>query len=82
MKNYEVKVLFDFNDTEEKTEAGTDTPRRAGDVFNCTKERYEDLKKHNAVMLMGIDEFKENVSRETKEEKPKRKNKKKIDTVE
>lgn len=82
MKDYKVKVLFDFNDKEEKTEAGTDTPRKAGDVFNCTKERYEELKKHNAVMLMGIDEFQENVSRETNEEKPKRKTKKKIDTVE
>lgn len=82
MKNYKVKVLFDFNDTKEKTEAGTDTPRRAGDVFNCTKERYEDLKKHDAVMLMGIDEFKEDVLHETKEEKPKKKGRKKIDTVE
>ncbi len=80
MKDYKVKVLFNFNDKEEKTEAGTDTPRKAGDIFNCTKERYEALKKHNAVMLVGIDEKEEET--EKNEEKPKKKGRKKIDTVE
>lgn len=94
MKNYKVKATIKFNDTVEKTEYGTDTPRNIGDIFNCTKERYEELKKHNAVTLVGIEEIKEevkqvvpaeDVSHETKEEKPKKKatkSKKKIDTVE
>lgn len=59
MKNYLAKALINFNDMEEKTEMGTDTPRKIGDVFNCTKERYEYLKSKNAVMLVGIDEIKE-----------------------
>lgn len=59
MKNYKVRALFSFNDTAEKTEAGTDTPRKKDDVWNCTKERYEFLKDHNAVVLVGIDEIKE-----------------------
>ena len=82
-KNYVVKATINFNDTAEKTEYGTDTPRKIGDIFNCIKERYEYLKRNNAVILVGINEIKEeNVSRETKEEKLKRKTKKKIDTVE
>ena len=73
MKNYKVKALYDFNDTVEKNEHGVDTPRKAGiSVWNCTKERYEYLKNHNAVILMGIDEIKEepkvNISKETIEE--------------
>lgn len=71
MKNYVVKALIDFNDVEEKTETGADTPRTANvSVWNCTKERYEYLKEKNAVMLVGIDEIKE-------EPKPTKKNKKK-----
>lgn len=68
MKNYLVKATMMFNDMEEKTEAGTDTPRKIGDVFNCTKERYEYLKSHNAVMLVGIEKVKEE-KEEIKEEK-------------
>lgn len=75
MKNYLVKALIDFNDMEEKTEAGTDTPRIIGDVFNCTKERYEYLKSKNAVMLVGIEEIKEKAP--VKKEKPKKTTKKK-----
>ena len=59
MKNYKVRALFSFNDTVEKTENGTDTPRKNGDVWNCTKERYEFLKDHKAVELVGIDKIEE-----------------------
>ena len=58
MKNYIVKALFNFNDVEEKMANGADTPRKINDVFECTKERYEFLKSKNAVMLVGINEFK------------------------
>lgn len=67
MKNYLVKATINFNDMEEKTEMGTDTPRKINDVFYCTKERYEYLKEHNAVMLVGIDEIKEQSVIEKKE---------------
>ncbi|MBP5694459.1 MAG: hypothetical protein J6X03_03275 [Bacilli bacterium] len=67
MKNYVVKAIIDFNDVEEKTEMGTDTPiQRNVSILNCTKERYEYLKEHNAVELVGIDKIEE-----VKEEKPK-----------
>ena len=66
MKNYLVKVLFDFNDTMEKDKDGNDTPRTKNDTFCCTKERYEFLKSKNAVMLMGIDEIKEEKPKKTK----------------
>lgn len=59
MKNYVVKAMYAFNDMEEKNEYGCDTPRKVGDIFNCTKERYEYLQSKGAVMLMGIDEIKE-----------------------
>lgn len=92
MKNYIVKATRNFNDIEEKNEAGKDTPRIAGEsVWNCTKERYEYLKENNAVVLMGIDEIKEEIPEEVKEnvkkvinnqitkveKKPKKKNSKK-----
>ena len=59
MKNYKVRALFSFNDTAEKNQDGVDTPRKKDDIWNCTKERYEFLKDHNAVVLVGIDEIKE-----------------------
>lgn len=55
MKNYFVKAIIAFNDTMEKDKDGKDTPRTKNDTFYCTKERYEFLKEHNAVELMGID---------------------------
>ena len=62
MKNYLVKAIIDFNDIEEKNEAGVDTPRKANEsIWNCTKERYEYLKSKNAVMLVGIDPVEENL---------------------
>ena len=68
MKNYIVKALFNFNDVEEKNQYGGDTPRIANEsVWHCTKERFEYLKSKNAVMLVGIDEIKE----EPKKEEPK-----------
>lgn len=79
MKNYVVKATRQFDDTQEKTEYGTNLHRNIGDVFNCTKERYEFLKQNNAVMLVGIDEIKE---AKIVEEKPKvKKSKKKDDKV-
>lgn len=80
MKNYVVRATRNFNDVVEKTEDGTDTPRIAGQsVWNCTKERYEFLKENNAVILVGIDEIKEEKQVEdvVKEEKPKVTKKKK-----
>jgi hypothetical protein len=57
MKNYIVKVTraSGFNDTVEKNEDGVDTPRKYGDIFNCTKERYLFLKQNDAVVLRGIE---------------------------
>ena len=67
MKNYLVRARINFNDVEEKNEYGCDTPRKAGQSqWYCTKERYEFLKKHNAVELMGIDEIKEEPKLEAK----------------
>lgn len=37
MKNYKVEVISNFNDLEEKKD------RVVGDVFKCTKERYDYL---------------------------------------
>lgn len=60
MKNYIVKAIRNFNDVVEKNEFGLDTPRTAEvSIWNCTKERYEFLKQNNAVVLMGIEEVKE-----------------------
>ena len=60
MKNYVVKALINFNDTAEKLPTGGDTPREANkSVWNCTKERYEFLRSKGAVMLIGIEEIKE-----------------------
>lgn len=70
MKNYIVKALIDFNDVEEKNEIGGDTPREAGkSVWNCTKERYEYLKTHNAVILVGIDEIPQDSTKKTTKKK-------------
>lgn len=56
MKNYLVKALINFNDNEENG-----AKRTPEDTFYCTKERFEFLREHNAVMLLEI----------KKEEKPK-----------
>lgn len=76
MKNYVVKAVRNFDDMEEKNEAGGNIPRFANiSIWNCTKERYEYLKNHNAVILMGIDEVVEEPKEETKK-KPTKKGKK------
>ena len=85
MKNYKVRVIRPFNDMVEKTDDGKDRPRKINELFYCTKERYEYLKLHKVVELMGIDKtpaeqvvdtYKQEV---TKISKPKRKKKKDTD---
>lgn len=70
MENYIVKALINFDDVEKKVKREKDKS-----IWNCTKERYEFLKSHNAVMLMGI----EKVEEPKVEEKPKRIRKKKVE---
>lgn len=75
MENYIVKALINFDDVEKRVKREKDKS-----IWNCTKERYEYLKSHNAVMLMGIEEIKEEKPIQEKvEEKPKRTRKKKIE---
>ena len=77
MENYIVKALINFDDVEKKVKREKDKS-----IWNCTKERYEFLKSHNAVMLMGIEEIKKEEIKpiENKvEEKPKRTRKKKVE---
>lgn len=59
--------------------------RKKGEEFECLPERAEYLSGKNESKLKVIDVIEvipdENVSHETKEEKPKKKGRKKIDTV-
>ena len=48
MKNYKVEATMKFTDKEENVK------RNVGDIFETTKERYEFLKKNNAVKLIEI----------------------------
>lgn len=48
MKNYKVEATMKFTDKEENAK------RNVGDIFETTKERYEFLKKNNAVKLIEI----------------------------
>ena len=50
MKNYKVEAIMKFTDKEENVK------RNVGDIFETTKERYEFLKKNNAVKLIEIAE--------------------------
>lgn len=57
MKNYNVEAIIAFKDVEENIQ------RVPGDIFKCTKERYEYLMGNNpqnkvAVKLINIDEEK------------------------
>jgi len=74
------KVIAEFYDNVEGKS------RKKGEEFECLPERAEYLLGKNANKLKVVDVIEvipeENVSRETNEEKPKRKTKKKIDTVE
>ena len=49
MKNYKVEATMKFTDKEENG-----IKRNVGDIFETTKERYEFLKKNNAVKLNEI----------------------------
>ena len=53
MKNYKVEATMKFTDKEENAK------RNVGDKFETTKERYEFLKKNNAVKLIEVVEEKE-----------------------
>lgn len=56
MKNYKVKAIRFFRDSNEIDEkTGRKKERQINDEFYCTKERYEFLKANNAVKL--IDEI-------------------------
>lgn len=48
MKNYKVEATMKFTDKEENIR------RDMGDVFECTQERYEFLKRNNAIKLVEI----------------------------
>ena len=73
MKNYKVKAIRFFRDSNEIDEkTGRKIERKINDEFYCTKERYEFLKQNNAVKL--IEEI---VQDSEKEEEIKQKPKKK-----
>ena len=76
MENYVVKALIDFTDY-----LGKDINNPANEhyqrianvsIWNCTKERYEDLKSKNAVMLVGIDKIDEPKGETSKPKKGKK----------
>lgn len=76
MKNYNVEAIIAFKDIEENVQ------RVPGDIFKCTKERYEYLAGKNpqnkvAVKLLNIDEEKKEEVAE-KEIKPKKTTKRKV----
>lgn len=55
MKNYKVKAIRFFRDSNEIDEkTGRKIERKINDEFYCTKERYEFLKANNAVKLVEI----------------------------
>ena len=59
MKNYKVEAIMKFTDKEENVK------RNVGDKFETTKERYEFLKRNNAVKLIEIiEEEKEIINEE------------------
>lgn len=67
MKNYLVKALINFNDNEE--DGARRTPE---ETFYCTKERFEFLRDHNAVMLLEIIKQEEPKKKETKKKTSKK----------
>lgn len=72
MKDHIVKALINFDDYEGQ-EVKFENPhiaRKINNTFNCTKERYEYLKKNNAVELVGIEKKTEEIVPEVKIEKP------------
>lgn len=62
MKNHIVKANRDFNDLKEKVY------RRAGEVFEVTKERYEEMKtKEGLVQLLEVKKQPKSIIKEEKE---------------
>lgn len=66
MKNYKVEATMKFTDKEENTKRvpyninlTEEENEKKGSVFYCTKERYEFLKKNNAVKLIEVVQEKE-----------------------
>lgn len=57
MKNIRVQAIKDFDDYDGQAikKENTYVHRTKGDIFNCTKERYECLRRNNAVILVGVD---------------------------
>lgn len=74
------KVITQFYDNVEGKN------REKGEEFECLPERADYLSGNNEQKIKVVDVIEvipnENVSRETKEEKPKKKGRKKIDTAE
>ena len=74
------KVVIDFYDNVEEIN------RKRGEIFECLEGRAEYLsgKKEQKIKVVDVIEVipDENVSQEPKEETPKKKGRKKIDTVE
>lgn len=61
MKNYKVEAIMKFTDKEENIKRvpydknlSESENEEKGSIFYCTKERYEFLKKNNAVKLIEI----------------------------
>ena len=72
MKDYNVEAIIAFKDVEENIQ------RVTGDIFKCTKERYEYLAGNNpqakvAVKLINIDEEKKEEVAEKSKKATKRK---------
>lgn len=57
MENYIVKVIIEYDDYggKEINNENPKTRRKVGELFHCTKERYEYLKSLDLVTLRGID---------------------------
>ena len=63
MKNYiaEAITIFDDYEGQEIKPENPKTRRNVGDLFNCTKERFEYLKRKGLVILKGINKEPEEI---------------------
>ena len=68
---YKVKAIMNFEDLLEHV------PRKTGDEWKCTKERYEYLSGNNPQKLVAVELVEEELSTPIDEEKPKKKSKNK-----
>ena len=68
---YKVKAIMNFEDVLEHV------PRKTGDEWKCTKERYEYLAGNNPQKLVAVELLEEELSTPVEEEKPKKKSKNK-----